>query len=75
DPTVVQARERIAHTVEAEAEADRAVLHARARAQEALESVRCWKAKRRKGMANRAKAKNTLARLVSKDARGLERHG
>ncbi|KAJ6562004.1 hypothetical protein B0H19DRAFT_91423 [Mycena capillaripes] len=47
---------------------------ARARAREALESVKVLEGEAEEG-ANRAKAKNALARLVSKDARGLGRHG
>ncbi|KAJ7916981.1 hypothetical protein B0H13DRAFT_1996062, partial [Mycena leptocephala] len=58
----------------AEAEADRAVLHARARAREALESVKVLEGEA-EGESNRAKAKNALTRLVGKDARALGRHG
>jgi len=74
DPTVVAAREKIARAAQAEEEADRAILHARARVQDAMQSVRVLEGEA-EGEAKRARAKNVIARLVSKDARGLGRHG
>ncbi|KAJ7018821.1 hypothetical protein C8F04DRAFT_1242995 [Mycena alexandri] len=74
DPTVVAARQKVASAAEAEAEADRAVLHARARVRDAMESIKVLE-EEAQAEANRAKAKNVVARLVSKDARGLGRHG
>ncbi|KAF7336868.1 hypothetical protein MVEN_02123100 [Mycena venus] len=74
DPTVVQAREKIAAAAAAEEEADRAILHARARVKDALQSVQVLEGEA-EGEAKRARAKNAIARLVSKDARGLGRHG
>ncbi|KAJ7745678.1 hypothetical protein B0H16DRAFT_1557819 [Mycena metata] len=74
DPTVVAARQKVASAAEAEAEADRAILHARARVRDAMESIKVLEDEAQ-AEANRAKAKNVVARLVSKDARGLGRHG
>ncbi|KAJ6507851.1 hypothetical protein C8R47DRAFT_1236566 [Mycena vitilis] len=74
DPSVIAARQNIARAAEAEAEADRALLHARARAREAMNSVKLLEDEAQ-AEAKHAKAKNALARLVGKDASALGRHG
>ncbi|KAJ6624083.1 hypothetical protein B0H10DRAFT_2213129 [Mycena sp. CBHHK59/15] len=74
DPQVLIAREKVATAEEAEKEADRALLHARARVREALQHIKALEAET-KEEALRAKAKQVVAKLVSKDARGLGRHG
>ncbi|KAJ7818550.1 hypothetical protein B0H13DRAFT_2682772 [Mycena leptocephala] len=56
------------------AEADRAVLLARARAREAVESVSLLEGEA-VGESNGAKAKGKVTRLVGRDARALGRHG
>ncbi|KAJ7364409.1 hypothetical protein DFH08DRAFT_930346 [Mycena albidolilacea] len=74
DPSVLAARDKIARAAEAEAEADRAVLHARARVRDAMESVKELEGEA-EGEAKRAKAKGVVARLVGRDAGRLGRHG
>jgi hypothetical protein len=72
-PSVLAARDKIARAAEAEAEADRAVLHARSRVRDAMESVRDLEGEA-EGKAKRARAKGVVARLV-RDAGRLGRHG
>ncbi|KAJ7227448.1 hypothetical protein GGX14DRAFT_555999 [Mycena pura] len=74
DPKVLLAREKVAAASEAEREADRAVLHARARVRDALTEVEKLN-EEAKEESMRAKAKHAETTLVSKAARALGRHG
>ncbi|KAF7312661.1 hypothetical protein MIND_00280400 [Mycena indigotica] len=74
DPQVILAREKVARAHEAEAAADRAVLHARARVRDAMEQIKELE-EEAKDESMRAKAKRTEASLVGKAARALGRHG
>ncbi|KAJ6517603.1 hypothetical protein DFH09DRAFT_1373669 [Mycena vulgaris] len=74
DPRVLAAREKVATAAAAEHEADRALLHARARVRDALEHVKGLQLEAQEE-ADRAKVKHAEAKVVSRDARGLGRHG
>ncbi|KAJ7933759.1 hypothetical protein B0H13DRAFT_1591961 [Mycena leptocephala] len=74
DPTILAAREKVTHAENAEAEADRALLQARAMVREAKDHVRVLE--REAAMeAKRAQAKQAVSNDVSKSASGLGRHG
>ncbi|KAJ7126695.1 hypothetical protein C8R44DRAFT_979490 [Mycena epipterygia] len=68
DPKVLMVREKIATAAEVEKEADRALMHARARVCDAMEHQGA-------GARGQGGAKQTEAKVVSKNARGLGRHG
>ncbi|KAJ7471492.1 hypothetical protein B0H11DRAFT_1812259 [Mycena galericulata] len=74
DPKVVMAREKIATAQEAEMEADRALLHARARVRDALTHIKVLE-EEAKEEAMRAKAKQAESKVVSRHAGTLGRHG
>ncbi|KAJ6512864.1 hypothetical protein C8R45DRAFT_1068000 [Mycena sanguinolenta] len=74
DPTVRSARAKIAQAARAEEEADAAIRRAQESVKEAMESVKVLEGEAGSESA-RAKAKNALSKLVSRDARGLGRHG
>ncbi|KAJ6512890.1 hypothetical protein C8R45DRAFT_1153305 [Mycena sanguinolenta] len=74
DLTVRTARAKIAQAARAEEEADAAIRRAQESVKEAMESVKVLEGEAGSESA-RAKAKNALTKLVSRDARGLGRHG
>ncbi|KAJ7268765.1 hypothetical protein B0H12DRAFT_66370 [Mycena haematopus] len=74
DPTVVAAREKLGNAEKAEAEADRALLAARAMVREAKQHVRFLEREAAEEQ-KRAKAKLAEANDVSRSAAGLGRHG
>ncbi|KAJ7649963.1 hypothetical protein FB45DRAFT_6297 [Roridomyces roridus] len=74
DPAVVMARQKVEAAREAEAEADRAIMHARARVRDALGSVKELEEEAHEG-ALRAKAKQAESKLVSRHAGFLGKHG
>ncbi|KAF7376340.1 hypothetical protein MSAN_00049500 [Mycena sanguinolenta] len=74
DPTVLAAREKLSIAEKAEAEADRALLAARAMVREAKEHVRVLEREAAEEH-KRAKAKQAVANDVSRSAAGLGRHG
>ncbi|KAJ6499075.1 hypothetical protein C8R45DRAFT_1093335 [Mycena sanguinolenta] len=74
DPTVLAAREKLGFAEKAEAEADRALLAARAMVREAKEHVRVLEREAAEEQ-RRAKMKQAVANDVSKSAAGLGRHG
>ncbi|KAF7374535.1 hypothetical protein MSAN_00338100 [Mycena sanguinolenta] len=74
DPTVLTARSKIAQAARAEEEADAAIKRAQASVREAMESVKVLEGEAGSESA-RAKAKNALTKLVSRDARALGKHG
>lgn len=74
DPRVRMAREKIAAATEAEAEADRALLHARARVRDAMQHIKVLEEEANNEVM-RAEAKQTEAKLFSKRSRVLGRHG
>ncbi|KAJ6594397.1 hypothetical protein B0H19DRAFT_919481 [Mycena capillaripes] len=74
DPTIMAAREKVTHAENAEAEADRALLQARAMVREAKDHVRFLEREAAEE-AKRAKAKQAVSNDVSKSASGLGRHG
>ncbi|KAJ7707379.1 hypothetical protein B0H17DRAFT_1125195 [Mycena rosella] len=73
DPRVLIAREKVATAEAAEREADRALLHARARVRDALQHIKALELEA-KEETQRAEAKQAETKLVSKDARRLGRH-
>ncbi|KAF8893450.1 hypothetical protein BD779DRAFT_1506321 [Infundibulicybe gibba] len=74
DPTILAARQKVTDAEAAEKEADRALMQARAMVQEAREHVKILEREASED-ARRAKAKQAEAKLVSKTASGLGRHG
>jgi len=70
----VGARQKVADAETAEREADRALNEARESVREAREHVRLLEREAIED-ARRAKAKQAEAKIVSKSARGLGRHG
>jgi len=74
DPTVLAAREKLSNAEKAEAEADRALLAARAMVREAKDHVRFLEREAAEEH-KRAKAKQAVANDVSRSAAGLGRHG
>ncbi|KAF7361694.1 hypothetical protein MVEN_00512900 [Mycena venus] len=74
DPTVLAAREKLSIAEKAEAEADRALLAARAMVREAKDHVRFLEREAAEEH-KRAKAKQAVANDVSRSAAGLGRHG
>ncbi|KAJ7141302.1 hypothetical protein C8R44DRAFT_726924 [Mycena epipterygia] len=74
DPTIMAAREKVTSAENAEAEADRALMQARAMVREARDHVRFLE-REAAAEAKRAKAKQAVSNDVSKSASGLGRHG
>ncbi|KAJ6508116.1 hypothetical protein DFH09DRAFT_1334411 [Mycena vulgaris] len=74
DPSIIAAREKVTSAENAEAEADRALLQARAMVREAKDHVRFLE-REAAAEAKRAKAKQAVSNDVSKSASGLGRHG
>ncbi|KAJ7497769.1 hypothetical protein FB451DRAFT_1121511 [Mycena latifolia] len=74
DPTIIAAREKVTSAEQAEAEADRALLQARAMVREAKDHVRFLE-REAAAEAKRAQAKQAVSNDVSKSASGLGRHG
>ncbi|KAK7473251.1 hypothetical protein VKT23_001349 [Stygiomarasmius scandens] len=74
DPTIMAAREKVSSAEEAEKAADRALQAARQQVKEAREHVRFLE-KEAEDDARRAKMKQAEAKVVSKAAGALGRHG
>ncbi|KAG7098296.1 hypothetical protein E1B28_000258 [Marasmius oreades] len=74
DPSIMAARQKVQEAEQAEREADHALNAARASVREAREHVRFLE-KDAADDARRAKAKQAEAKVVSKTARALGRHG
>jgi len=74
DSTILAARQKVTDAEDAEKDADRALIQARSMVREAREHVDILEREARED-AKRAKAKQAEAKVVSKSARGLGRHG
>ncbi|KAJ7646836.1 hypothetical protein FB45DRAFT_182837 [Roridomyces roridus] len=74
DPTILAARDKVGIAERAEAEADRALMQARAMVKEAKEHVLVLE-REAAAEAKRAQQKQAMSNLVSKSAAGLGRHG
>ncbi|KAJ3749599.1 hypothetical protein DFH05DRAFT_1457358 [Lentinula detonsa] len=74
DPTIMAAREKVADAEESEKAADRALQQSRASVKAAKDHVRFLE-REAEDDAHRARLKQAEAKVVSKSARGLGRHG
>ncbi|KAF5380221.1 hypothetical protein D9757_008242 [Collybiopsis confluens] len=74
DPTIMSAREKVSDAEESEKAADRALQAARASVKAAKDHVKFLE-KEAEDDAHRARLKQAEAKVVSKSARGLGRHG
>jgi len=74
DPTILAAKQKVADAEEAEREADRALTQAREMVKQAREHIKILE-REATDDARRAKAKQAEAKLVSKTASSLGRHG
>ncbi|KAJ7782310.1 hypothetical protein DFH07DRAFT_790112 [Mycena maculata] len=74
DPTILAAREKVKSAEDAEADADRALVQARAMVREARDHVKFLE-REAAAEARRAQQKQAMSNDVSKSAAGLGRHG
>ncbi|GAW01493.1 hypothetical protein F5879DRAFT_349703 [Lentinula edodes] len=74
DPTIMSAREKVSDAEESEKAADRALQQARASVKAAKDHVKFLE-KEAEDDAHRARLKQAEAKVVSRSARGLGRHG
>ncbi|KIK69301.1 hypothetical protein GYMLUDRAFT_188916 [Collybiopsis luxurians FD-317 M1] len=74
DPSIMAARQKVSDAEESERAADRALQAARASVKEARDHVKFLE-KEAEDDAHRARLKQAEAKVVSKSARGLGRHG